>query len=65
MNRKLTQYLNKVIMEMTDIYEYEIMNLKLQSKYTQLIFEDLMMILLDILVISGIFSVSELTQKNF
>jgi hypothetical protein len=52
-------------MKLTEMNEYEIESFKKQSKYTQLIFEDLLMILLDALVISGVFSVPEMTSGNF
>ena len=61
LNKRVKDYIALKIMKLTDMNEYEIQNFKQQSKYTQLLFEDLLMIILDALVIFGVFSVPELT----
>jgi hypothetical protein len=53
LNVKLRNHYTKCLMWLTDMTEFEIGNFRQQSKYTSLIFQDLMMILLDALVLSG------------
>jgi hypothetical protein len=65
LNSRIREYTSKKIMRLTDMNEYEIESFKKQSKYTQLIFEDLLMIVLDAFVILGVFSVPLMTSGNF
>lgn len=45
--------------------EFEMQNFKIQSKFSQMIFEDFMMLLMDLLIVIGVFSVPDVFDKNF
>lgn len=44
--------------------EFEILNFKQQSKFTQMIFEDVLMLVLDALIIFGFFNVPKITHRG-
>lgn len=48
-----------------DMNEFEMQNFKIQSKFSQMIFEDFMMLLMDLLIVIGVFSVPDVFDKNF
>ena len=45
--------------------EYEIENFKQQSKYSQVIFEDFSMVLIDVLILSKVLKVDKALGKSF
>ena len=59
-NQRFRIWIDKTL----NMNEFEIVNFKQQSKFTQTIFEDWMMLLLDALIIGGFLSVPELTKKK-
>ena len=50
---------------MLDMNDFEISNFKQQSKFAQMIFEDYLMLVLDVLVVARVFSVPKVTDGRF
>ena len=50
------------VADLTEMNDFELLNFKQQNKFTQMIFEDLMMLTLDGLVIFGVFKVPKVTS---
>lgn len=62
LNERVHNCLTQFTLRLTNMNEFELHNFKSQSKYTQMLFEDLMMVLLDALVVFGVFSVPKVTS---
>ena len=63
-NERISQGIRQYIQDTLEMNDFEIENFKQQSKFTQMIFEDLVMILLDVLVVTGVFNLPGVKDIN-
>ena len=63
-NERISQGIRQYIQNTLEMNDFEIENFKQQSKFTQMIFEDLVMILLDVLVVTGVFNLPGVKDIN-
>ena len=65
LNEIINEGIQNLIEWSTEMNDYMIQNMKIQSSYTQMLFEDLPMLLLDIVVFSGMLKVPEVKSDRF
>ena len=62
---KASRHLGVWVEQTLDMNQFEMNNFKQQSKYAQLVFEDFLMLLLDLLVVVKVFSVPKIVSDSF